>query len=153
MPFVVEKKVSFLQSLLSFSKNKTMFTIQQIKEAHSKVKSGADFPKYMQDIITLGVISFETFVIDNHTNYYGNDNYKIVSEGFTETLTIANKSNIEQFKSDLKAHQQGKTNYMTFLNDCAKSGVEKWIVMMDEMTCSYYDNVGNEMVVETIPSV
>ena len=130
-----------------------MFTIQQIKEAHSKVKSGADFPKYMQDIITLGVISFETFVIDNHTNYYGNDNYKIVSEGFTETLTIANKSNIEQFKSDLKAHQQGKTNYMTFLNDCAKSGVEKWIVMMDEMTCSYYDNVGNEMVVETIPSV
>ena len=130
-----------------------MFTIQQIKEAHSKVKSGADFPNYMQDIITLGVISFETFVIDNHTNYYGNDNYKIVSEGFTETLTIANKSNIEQFKSDLKAHQQGKTNYMTFLNDCAKSGVEKWIVMMDEMTCSYYDNVGNEMVVETIPSV
>ncbi len=130
-----------------------MFTIQQIKEAHSKVKSGADFPKYMQDIITLGVISFETFVIDNHTNYYGNDNYKIVSEGFTETLTIAKKSNIEQFKSDLKAHQQGKTNYMTFLNDCAKSGVEKWIVMMDEMTCSYYDNVGNEMVVETIPSV
>ena len=130
-----------------------MFTIQQIKEAHSKVKSGADFPQYMQDIITLGVISFETFVIDNHTNYYGNDNYKIVSEGFTETLTIAKKSNIEQFKSDLKAHQQGKTNYMTFLNDCAKSGVEKWIVMMDEMTCSYYDNVGNEMVVETIPSV
>ena len=130
-----------------------MFTIQQIKEAHSKVKSGADFPQYMQDIITLGVISFETYVIDNHTNYYGNDNYKIVSEGFTETLTIAKKSNIEQFKSDLKAHQQGKTNYMTFLNDCAKSGVEKWIVMMDEMTCSYYDNVGNEMVVETIPSV
>ena len=130
-----------------------MFTIQQIKEAHSKVKSGADFPKYMQDIITLGVISFETYVIDNQTNYYGNNNYKIVSEGFTETLTIAKKSNIEQFKSDLKAHQQGKTNYMTFLNDCAKSGVEKWIVMMDEMTCSYYDNVGNEMVVETIPSV
>ena len=156
---MVEKKVSllhkvyYLYSILFFLKKNTMFTIQQIKEAHSKVKSGADFPKYMQDIITLGVISFETFVIDNHTNYYGNDNYKIVSEGFTETLTIANKSNIEQFKSDLKAHQQGKTNYMTFLNDCAKSGVEKWIVMMDEMTCSYYDNVGNEMVVETIPSV
>ena len=156
---MVEKKVSllhkvyYLYSILFFLKKITMFTIQQIKEAHSKVKSGADFPQYMQDIITLGVISFETYVIDNHTNYYGNDNYKIVSEGFTETLTIAKKSNIEQFKSDLKAHQQGKTNYMTFLNDCAKSGVEKWIVMMDEMTCSYYDNVGNEMVVETIPSV
>ena len=32
-----------------------MFTIQQIKDAHSKVKSGADFPQYMQDIIALGV--------------------------------------------------------------------------------------------------
>ncbi len=130
-----------------------MFTIQQIKDAHSKVKSGADFPKYIQDIIALGVTSFETFVNDNHTNYYGKDNFQTSSEGFSETLVIADKSNIEQFKSDLKAHQQGKTDYMTFLNDCAKSGVEKWIVVMDKMTCSYYDKAGNEMVVEVIPSV
>lgn len=128
-----------------------MFTVQQIKEAHSKVKSGADFPKYIQDIIALGVTSFETFVFDNHTNYCGNDNFQIASEGFAKTLSIANQSNIEQFKSDLNDHQQGKTNYMTFLNDCAKSGVEKWIVVMDKMTCSYYDKAGNEMVVETIP--
>lgn len=32
-----------------------MFTIQQIKDAHSKVKSGADFPAYIQDIKKLGV--------------------------------------------------------------------------------------------------
>ena len=130
-----------------------MFTIQQIHEAHSKVKSGADFPKYMQDIIALGVTSFETFVFDNHTNYYGKDNFQTSSEGFFETLTIAEQSNLEQFKADLKSHQQGKTDYMTFLNDCAKSGVEKWIVVMDKMTCSYYDKSGNEMVVEVIPSV
>lgn len=130
-----------------------MFTIQQIKEAHSKVKTGADFPKYMQDIIALGVTSFETFVFDNHTNYYGKDNYQIASEGFSETLDIANESNIEQFKSDLKAHQQGKTDYMTSLKDCAKSGVEKWTVVMDKMTCTYYDKAENEMLVEKIPSV
>ena len=129
-----------------------MFTIQQIHEAHSKVKSGADFPKYMQDIIALGVTSFETFVFDKHTNYYGKDTFQTSSEGFLEALTIADESNIEQFKADLKAHQQGKTDYMTFLNDCAKSGVEKWIVVMDKMTCSYYDKAGNEMVVETIPT-
>jgi uncharacterized protein YbcV (DUF1398 family) len=130
-----------------------MFTIQQIKEAHSKVKSGADFSKYIQDIITLGVTSFETFVSDNYTNYFGNDNFKTSSEGFSETLTITNESNIEQFKSDLKSHQQGNTDYMTFLHDCAKSGVEKWIVVMDKMTCSYYDINGDEMVVEKIPTI
>ena len=150
MPFVL-KNILFLRS--QFLNKNPMFTIQQIKEAHSKVKSGADFPKYMQDIIALGVTSFETFVFDNHTNYYGKDNFQIASEGFSETLVIANESNIEQFKSDLKAHQQGKTDYMTFLNDCAKSGVEKWIVVMEQMTCSYYDLAGNEMVVEVIPSI
>lgn len=130
-----------------------MFTIQQIKEAHSKVKSGADFPKYMQDIIALGVTSFETFVFDNHTDYFGKDNFSVSSEGFMETLTIADESNIEQFKSDLKLHQQGNTDYMTFLNECAKSGVEKWIVVMDKMTCSYYDKNGNVMLVEKIPTL
>lgn len=130
-----------------------MFTIQQIHDAHSKVKSGADFPKYIQDIIALGVTSFETFVFDNHTDYFGKDNFQTSSEGFSETLTIANESNIEQFQSDLKSHQQGNTDYMTFLKDCAKSGVEKWIVVMDKMTCSYYDKNGNEMLVEKIPTV
>lgn len=130
-----------------------MFTIQQIKEAHSKVKSGADFPKYIQDIIALGVTSFETFVFDNHTDYFGAANFQTSSEGFSEILTISNESNIEQFKLDLKSHQQGHTDYMTFLKDCAKSGVEKWIVVMDKMTCSYYDINGNEMVVEKIPTV
>ena len=113
-----------------------MFTIQQIKEAHTKVKSGADFPKYIQEIIALGVTSFETFVFDNHTDYYGKDNYFTSSQGFSGTLPIANRSDVEQFKLDLKSHQQGHTDYMTFLKDCAKSGVEKWIVVMDKMTCS-----------------
>ncbi len=137
----------------SITKKITMFTIQQIHEAHAKVKSGADFPKYMQDIIALGVTSFETFVFDNHTHYYGTNDFQIASEGFSESITIADESNVEQFKSDLKSHQQGNTDYMTFLNDCAKSGVEKWIVVMDKMTCSYYDKAGNEMVVEVIPSL
>jgi hypothetical protein len=30
-----------------------MFTIEQIDQAHSKVKSGADFPKYIQDLKNL----------------------------------------------------------------------------------------------------
>jgi len=130
-----------------------MFTIPQIKEAHSRVKSGADFPRYMQDIIALGVTSFETFVFDNHTDYYGEGDYTIASEGFASTLTVADKSDIEQFRSDLKAHQRGETDYMTFLQDCAKSGIEKWIVVMTQMTCTYYDKAGNEVLVETIPTV
>ena len=128
-----------------------MFTLQQIQDAHAQVKSGADFPRYMQDLIALGVTSFETFVFDNHTLYYGNDGYTIRSEGFTETLTLSDKCNIDQFKADLKSHQQGNTDYVTFLRDCAKSGIEKWIVVMDEMTCAYYDALGTTLLEESIP--
>ena len=56
-----------------------MFTIEQIKAAHSKVKSGADFPGYIQDIKRLGVNAFETWVIDSHTEYFGKDGYHIRS--------------------------------------------------------------------------
>ena len=46
-----------------------MFTLDQIKAAHSQVKSGADFPKYIQDIGKLGVLKYEHFVADGHTTY------------------------------------------------------------------------------------
>ena len=128
-----------------------MFTIEQIKAAYSKVKSGADFPNYVQDLIQLGVTHYEAFVIDGHTDYFGKADYKTSSTAKYEALILADESNIDQFTADLKAHQQGKTDYMTFCNDAAKSGVEKWVVCMDKMTCAYYDKAGKEMLVEIIP--
>ena len=53
-----------------------MFTVEQIKAAHSKVKSGAEFPAYIKDIKSLGVTYYETFVTDGHTDYYGANGYK-----------------------------------------------------------------------------
>lgn len=126
-----------------------MFTVEQIKAAHSKVKSGADFPAYIQDLKKLGVIYYETFVADGHTNYYGANNYKTTSPAKYPDLAIAESSNEEQFKSDLKVHQEGKTNYPTFCSDSAKSGIEKWAVSMDEMTCTYFDKSGTKILVET----
>ena len=67
-------------------------------------------------------------------------------------LTIAGTANTEQFKVDLKEHQQGKTDYLTFIAMCAAFGIEKWAVCMDKMTCTYYDTVGNEILVEKIPN-
>jgi len=128
-----------------------MFTIEQIKASHSKVKSGADFPAHIRDIKKSGVTYYETFVSDGHTDYYGTHNYKISTTAKYDTLKITETSNTEQFKTDLKTHQQGLTNYLTFCNDCAKSGIEKWDVCMDKMTCTYYDKAGNEILIEEIP--
>lgn len=130
-----------------------MFTIDQIRNAHSKVKSGADFPGYIQKIKALGVASYETYVEDGHTDYHGADGFAVSADSKYAKLKIADKSNAEQFKLDLKAHQQGKTDYPTFCSDCAKSGVEKWAVEMEKMTCAYYDKEGKELLVENIPQL
>ena len=116
-----------------------MFTIDQINDAHAKVKSGADFPNYIQDLIKLGVTGFETFVTDGHTVYFGADGAKIQSAANYTALKLADESDKDQFQEDLKDHQQGKTSYQTFCLDCAWSGVEKWVVDMTKMTCTYYD--------------
>ena len=130
-----------------------MFTVEQIKIAHSKVKSGADFPAYIKEIKELGVTYYETFVSDGHTDFFGASNYKISTTAKYDTLQIAETPKPEQFKSGLVAHQQGKTDYLTFCNDCAKSGIEKWAVSMDKMTCTYYDEAGNEILVENLPTL
>lgn len=129
-----------------------MFTVEQIQAAHSKVKSGADFPNYMQDLIKLGVVSFETFVEDSHSVYFGRDNFSTKSEGKYDNLKISDTLDKDQFVADLKLHQKGGTDYMTFCQDCAKSGIEKWTVKTDDMTCTYFDTKGNEVLVEVIPS-
>lgn len=128
-----------------------MFTVEQINQAHEKVKSGADFPKYIQEIKQMGVTSFETWVTDSHTEYFGENDYQTKSLPQYENLTIADSSNREKFCRYLKIHQQGETDYFTFCRHCAETGIEKWFVCLDEMTCTYYDKAKNKILVEQIP--
>lgn len=130
-----------------------MFTIKQIEEAHSKVKSGADFPKYISDIKQIGVIAFETWVKDSHIVYFGSDDFTIKSEGKYEMLSVNNMLNNQDFESRLKAHQNGETDYFTFCKDTAEAGIEKWKVDLIEMTCTYFDKQNNSVLVEKIPTL
>ena len=85
-----------------------MFTIEQIEAAHSKVKSGADFPKYIQAIKQLGVNAFETWVVDSHTEYFGKDGYQTKSQPMYEKLDVADKSDKNKFSNYLKIHHKAK---------------------------------------------
>lgn len=128
-----------------------MFTAEQIKAAHSKVKSGADFPSYIQEIKALGVTHYEAYVSDGHIDYHGANDYTAKVPAKYDPLVIAGTVQGQQFKAALTAHQQGKTNFLTFIKTCARFGIEKWSICMSEMTCTYYDKAGNEILVEEIP--
>ncbi len=128
-----------------------MFTVEQIKAAHSKVKSGADFPPYIKEIKGLGVTHYEAYVTDGHINYHGANNYTAKIPAKYDPLVIADTSKVDEFKKELVAHQQGKTDFLTFIKMCSTIGIEKWTICMDKMTCTYYDIAGNEILVEQIP--
>ncbi|MGO4773110.1 DUF1398 domain-containing protein [Flavobacterium sp. W22_SRS_FK3] len=128
-----------------------MFTIEQIKEAHAKVKSGADFPNYIQDLIILGVKGYDTFVNDGHIEYYGVNNYIVTSDEKYPEIKIENVANKERFIEFLVAHQDGQTDYKTFCNHAGQCGIAKWRVDIIEMTCTYFDKSDAEILIEKIP--
>jgi uncharacterized protein YbcV (DUF1398 family) len=128
-----------------------MFTLEAIKAAHANVRSGADFPAYIHDLKALGVSNYDTYVTDGHTDYSGTDGHAVSSDGKYPSLAVADVANTQQFIADLKTHQQGGTDYMTFCRDCAHAGVEKWTVSTALMTCTYYDRAGNQLLEEVIP--
>ncbi len=128
-----------------------MFTLTQIQEAHSKVKSGADFPAYVQALNALGVRYYHTYVYDGHTEYVGTDAQSLTAPANYPQLVVAEGCDPDQFRVALQAHQQGKTDYPTFRADCARFGIDKWTVRLDQRTCTYYDNAGAEVLLETIP--
>lgn len=128
-----------------------MFTVEQIKAAHSKVKSGADFPAYIKEIKSLGVTHYEAYVTDGHIDYHGANDFTAKVPAKYDPLVISDTSKSEAFKAELIAHQQGKTDFLTFIKMCAAFGIEKWAICMDKMTCTYYDIAENEILVEKIP--
>ena len=128
-----------------------MFTSAQIQAAHGKVKSGADFPAYIREIKALGVTHYESYVTDGHIDYHGVNNPTAQVPAKYDPLPIATPAVPERFKAGLKSHQQGQTDFLTFIKMCATVGIEKWKVSIDNMTCTYYDKAGNEVLVEQIP--
>lgn len=127
------------------------FTIEDISAADQKVKSGADFPQYIQAIKSLGVSHYTTYVSDGNTSYFSRDHQSVHTGSKYDPLIISEKTNLDNFKSKLKLHQQGDTDYYTFCNDCAENGVEGWNMNLDTMTCTYFDSGKHEILVEQIP--
>jgi uncharacterized protein YbcV (DUF1398 family) len=127
-----------------------MFTINQIKAAHAKVRSGADFPSYIQELKGLGITSYEHFLSDGHIVYYGSNDCSLMGDAKWSPTKITDQADSSKLKAALAIHQQGATDYPTFCRQAAAAGVEKWIVDLGKMLCVYFDIKGNELIVETI---
>ena len=129
-----------------------MFTIADIQAAESKIKSGEDFPQFIEEIKELGVVRNDVYVSNGLSVYFDDaDNVQQFSPDEYPELIINAESSKEKLAHALEIHQQGKTDYFTFCKQAADAGVEKWITDIKAMTCTYLDAEGNELVLEEIP--
>ncbi len=128
-----------------------MFTLDQIKLAHSKVKTGADFPNYIQELIQLGVKGYDTIVSDGRVSYYDDNGYAVSSDEKYDEIPIAHTANKERFIEFLVMHQDGQSSYFTFCQQAAQCGIAKWQIDIIEMTCTYFDSSNNPILIEKIP--
>lgn len=128
-----------------------MFTIEQIHEAFEKVKSGVDFPQFIQDLKSIGVTHYDNFVADGRTKYYGINNFMLDGAPKYPAQAINSESSIDKLKHAIYIHQQGQTDYPTFCQQAAEAGVEKWTTHSIEMTVTYFDKQSNKLTTEPIP--
>lgn len=128
-----------------------MFTLDQIKKSHSKMESGADFPQYIKELFSLGILEYSIYVYDGHAEYKGKEDCVIFSEAEYSELYISSETNSDRFKDYLKIHQQGGTDYQTFCKNSAETGIYRWKVDIFNKTCTYYDSSNNIILREEIP--
>ncbi len=128
-----------------------MFSLHQIKDAAAQVKSGADFPAYVQKLVKIGVTEYVTFVNDGHSVFFGEEDFSIQTDEKYALLEVASGTDREKFIQHLKDHQQGRIDFSTFCRDAAESGVARWGVDMSAMTCTYYNTAGDVVLIESIP--
>lgn len=130
-----------------------MFTVEQIKEKLSQIRTGADFPALAMNLKKIEVTYYETKMEDGQSMYHGENGYEICTGPNYETISIADKVNLEQLKLDIAEHQQGKSDYFQISRQSADNGIDKWAVCLIAMTCTYVDKAGNKVWVEHIPDV
>jgi uncharacterized protein YbcV (DUF1398 family) len=128
-----------------------MFTVEQIKAAHRKVKTGADFPKYIQEIKALGLVRYEYLVADGRTIYYGENNYQAEAPAIYPEKKINPVSSASTLEYNIRLHQQSKSDFLTFCQQSADAGVHHWEVNTQTMLCTYFDSNNQSMLAEPIP--
>jgi len=125
-------------------------TTQQIDDLHDRLGEMETFSRYVRALKSLGVETYDSYLTDGHSEYFGLDGYTVKSPAAHEKLSIAETSSRDEFLEHLNLHNQHKTTYLEMSKGLAESGIEKWTVDTNRMTLTFYDKAGTEMQIEAI---
>ncbi len=127
-----------------------MYSKEQIEAAHKKVKNGADFQKYVKELLAMEVKSHEVSLTDGSWTFKGKDGGRLSWIHGPSDIVAAALPSQRVFKLIWKDHQNGVTDYLTFCREAGMSGVERWVTDFENGTVTYYDRHGGVVSVEKI---
>jgi uncharacterized protein YbcV (DUF1398 family) len=104
-----------------------MFTVQQILDAHAKTKTGADYPHYVQELKTLGIVKYDFEIESGKNIFFAQDGNSVVNVSTNSIYRIvSDDASPEQLRHIINIHQKGQTDFPTFCIQAAEAGVYKW---------------------------
>lgn len=116
---------------------------------NKKKESNGDFKILVNNLKSMGIKSFKTFASNGNSIYLTNNNESLYDDSNLFDFNIG-KLNKDNFLSELIKHQNGKTDFPTWLKETANSGIYYWVVDINEMVCSYFDLNDNIIYTEII---
>jgi uncharacterized protein YbcV (DUF1398 family) len=110
------------------------------------------FSQYVRALQALGVETYDSYLADGHTEFFGKDGYKVVLPSVHDTLPVSDRSDSAKAQEHLDLHNQGKTSYLEMSKGLADIGVEKWTMDTHTMTFACYDKQGHVLLMEEVDS-
>ncbi|MDC5696876.1 DUF1398 domain-containing protein [Intrasporangium calvum] len=122
----------------------------QIEELHGRLGRAETLADYLRGLAELGVVRFESFLVDGHSEFFSADGGRVVSAPHHELLTVAETTDRAAFFEHLQRHRDKETSYVEMSAGLAASGVEKWVGDTAALTMTYVDRAGVALLVEQV---
>ena len=130
----------------------SVFTIEQIEELHGRLGSAETLADYVRSLAGIGVVRYDTYVSDGHSEYSGRDGHRVISQPVHGQLSVAVDSDRKAFLDHLRRHERGETSYLEMSRGLADSGVVGWTVDAHAMTMTFHCRSGEVLLAEHIKS-
>ncbi|MFC4038329.1 DUF1398 family protein [Dactylosporangium siamense] len=127
-----------------------MFTLEQITDIHDRLGSRQTLGGYLRALRDIGVETYDSYVTDGHSEYFGADGQRLVGPAFHETFAIAETCDKEQFLQYMQRVEQGGVGYVEMSKAMADHGVEKWTFDTQRLTITYFDSAGTVLLGENV---
>jgi uncharacterized protein YbcV (DUF1398 family) len=127
-----------------------VFTQAQIDDLHTRLGRADSLAAYLRGLAAIGVVRFDSFVSDGHTEYFGAGGECLTSPAHHEVFPVAERSDKDALVEHLRRHGAGETSYVEMSAALAESGVERWVGDTSALTFTYRDRAGESLRVERI---